>query len=311
VLVGAAVYLVATGMIVDPQRHLAHLSALLFDPARLSRAAVYFPPAPRTWAGFVSMAGQSIAGLAAMMSAPVLVAAAIGAVLAVKRSAWHLVWLLPFAATFVLFIWLPGIVVVRYLLPLTLFVDAFAAFALVRLRSSRLRPAFAPVLAGLVIVRLLAVLDLSFAQRHDTRYAAADWIRGHYQSGERLEYFGVTETLPPLDAGVRTRRVMGRERWVGETGHGPAVIEYLKREGPAYVVVIPDWTSRPGMAHSADCPPEVYAALADGSAGYTLAAYFAPPTLWPALPGRPHLDNPSIAPPVRIFARAGTGTIGR
>jgi hypothetical protein len=301
-LVGLGVYLMATGMLFDPKRHIAHLYALVFDRNRLSLAAAYFPPAPGTWSGFVAIAGQTLAGLSAMMSLPVLVAAAAGFTMAMRRSAWQLIWLLPFGATFVLFIWLPGIVVLRYLLPLTLIVDAFAAFALVSLRTTRFRSAFVPLVASLVVFRLLAVLDLGFAQRHDTRYAAADWVRAHYRIGDRIEYFGVTETLPPLDAGVETRRIMGRVRWVGETGHGPMVLEYLRRAGPAYVIVIPDWTSRPDMPHSADCPPEVYAALADGTAGYTLAAYFAPPSLWPWF-RRPHLDHPSVAPPVRIFSR--------
>ena len=301
--VGLGVYVAATGMLVDPGRHLAHLSALLFDRNRLSRAAAYFPPGPLTWPGFVSIAGESLARLSAMMSLPVLVVSAAGFAVAVRRSAWHLIWLLPFVATFVLFIWLPGIVVIRYFLPLTLFVDAFAALALVSLRTTRFRTAFTPLLALLVGFRLLTVLDLSFAQRHDTRYPAADWVRAHYRTGDRLEYFGVTETLPPLDARGDARRIMGRVRWVGETGHGPAVLDYLRRAGPAYVIVIPDWTSRPDMPHSADCPPEVYAALLDGTAGYTLVAHFAPPSLLPAPFGRPPLDNPSVAPPVRIFAR--------
>ena len=62
------------------------------------------------------------------------------------------------------------------------------------------------------------------------------------------------------------------------------------------------------MPHSADCPPEVYAALLDRSAGYTLAAYFPPVTLWPAPFSRPHLDSPSVAPPVRVFFRSGTAS---
>lgn len=308
-LVGLGVYIAATGMLVDPQRHIAHMYALLFDRDRLSRAAAYFSPSPHTWSGLMTITWQSVVGLAAMMSLPALVTAAVGAAIAMRRSVWHLIWLLPFAATFVLFIWLPGLVVVRYLLPLTLFVDAFAAVALIALRSSAFRPAFVPVLAVVVVVRLLAVLDLSFAQRHDTRYAAADWLREHYRSGDRIEYFGVAETLPPLEAAVETRRVMGRTQWVGESGHGLAVLDYLRRAGPAYVIVIPDWTSRPGMPRSADCPPEVYDALLDGTVGYTLAAHFAPPSLWPAPLGRPHLDNPSVAPPVRIFTRNGVAGV--
>jgi hypothetical protein len=306
VITGLGVYVLATGMLFDPRRHIAHLAALLSMSHRVTNAAAYFPPAPAGWSGTLTLASEYVRGFMSMMSLPVMLAGAAGFVLAIRRSAWHLVWLLPFLMTFVLFVRIPGIVVLRYLLPLTLFVDAFAALALVRLRDSKIRAAFVPLLVLLLTVRLLAVVDLSHAQRHDTRYAAADWLRAHYRAGERIEYFGVTETLPPLDAGVDVRRIMGRQHWVGEFGHGPKVLDYLRSTGPTYVIVIPDWTSRAGMPHSADCPPEVFAALVDGSAGYSLAAEFLPPRLVPLPFARPALDNPSVAPPVRIFARAGS-----
>jgi hypothetical protein len=306
VLVGLGVYVLATGMLFDPRRHITHLAALLSMSHRVTNASAYFPPAPAGWSGTLALASEYLRGLNSMMSLPVTVAAAAGFVLAIRRSAWHLMWVLPFLMTFILFVRIPGIVVLRYLLPLTLFVDAFAALALVRLLDSKIRAAFVPLLTVLVTVRLLAVVDLGHAQRHDTRYAAADWLRAHYRAGERIEYFGVTETLPPLDAGVDVRRIMGREHWVGEFGHGPKMLDYLRRNGPAYVIVIPDWTSRGGLPHSADCPPEVFAALVDGSTGYSLAAEFLPPRLVPLPFARPALDNPSVAPPVRIFARAGS-----
>jgi hypothetical protein len=75
------------------------------------------------------------------------------------------------------------------------------------------------------------------------------------------------------------------------------------KEGPEYVVIIPDWTSQPGMERSADCPPEVYEALKDGSVGYTPVAYFPPRSLFGEWRLRPPLDNPSVCPPARIFAR--------
>jgi hypothetical protein len=305
---GLAAYLFATGMLFDPHRHLMHLHAQLFDQGRVTDAAVYFPAAPPTWHATALLGAGYGAALGAMMSWPVLLASAAGIAFGVRRARWHLFWLLPFATIFVLFVRLPGIVVVRYLLPLTLFVDAFAALALTTLWRSRFQATVVPLLFVLVGSRLAMGLDLSYAQLRDTRYAAAGWLREHYRAGDRLEYFGVTEVLPPMDGTVSARRVMGREDWVGKQRHGPAVLEYLLREGPKFVIVIPDWTSRAGIEHSADCPPEVYAALLDGTAGYALAAYFEPPSLLPHPLHRPRFDNPSVAPPVRIFVRKETGT---
>jgi hypothetical protein len=45
-VVGVGVYVLATGRLFDPQRHIAHMHALLFDRNRLSRAATYFSPSP-------------------------------------------------------------------------------------------------------------------------------------------------------------------------------------------------------------------------------------------------------------------------
>ena len=75
------------------------------------------------------------------------------------------------------------------------------------------------------------------------------------------------------------------------------------REGPEYVILIPDWTTRRGTDHSGDCPPEVRAALGDGSLGYRPVAVFEASSPLPDFLQRPDLDNPSVAPPVRIFAR--------
>jgi hypothetical protein len=97
---------------------------------------------------------------------------------------------------------------------------------------------------------------------------------------------------------------MGREHWRGEFEHGPAVLKYLAAQGPEFVIIIPDWTSAPGMERSADCPPAVFAALMEERVGYRLVAYFPTLSLLPAPGRRPPLDNPSVAPPVRIFARA-------
>jgi hypothetical protein len=181
-------------------------------------------------------------------------------------------------------------------------VDVFAAHALVTLKQTR-HKAFVPALVLLCVWRLVIGVDLTYAQVRDTRYTAGRWLAAHAQSGDNVEYFGVKDTMPPMAASIKSRRIMGRERWAGEFGHGPAVLEYLAARGPEFLVVIPDWTSPPGMERSADCPPEVFDALLEGRVGYRLVAYFPTPSLLPAAMRREPLDNPSVAPPVRIFAR--------
>jgi len=145
---------------------------------------------------------------------------------------------------------------------------------------------------------------LTYAEAHETRTAAAAWLQKFAHPGDRVEYFGVSEKMPPLPADVQSRRIAGRVQWVFESGHGPRLLRYLATEGPEFVIGIPDFTGKPDTFDpSGDCPPEVDAALRAGTAGYTQAVFFPTPSLLPHWIRRPRLDYPTVAPPVRIFAR--------
>lgn len=303
-LVGfVAVYLVATGMVVDPQRHLTHVYRLFFDTGHLSSGAFYQPLRPKTFGGILQLVGEYVQGLGATMSWPVLLAAAAGALLLTRSSPKYLVFLIPLLAIF-LFLTIPTrLVVLRYFLPGVLFVDAFAAYALVSLRGSSLRHLWLPLLIVLCGWRLLIGADLTYAQMHDTRYAASQWLAAHLRAGDRLEYFGITEKLPHLSAQISTRRIAGRTVWKRESGHGPRILQYLSNGGPEYVVEIPDATSPRGTERSGDCPQDVYEALVGGTVGYSQVAFFPTRHLLSGMFKRPALDNPSVCPPVRIFAR--------
>ena len=196
-----------------------------------------------------------------------------------------------------------GLVILRYFLPLAMIVSAFAAYAIVSVRHSILRPVWIPLLVILLGWQFLIGADLTYAQIHETRYAASAWLMEHARSGDRVEHFGAFPKLPHLPDNIESREVAGRTDWQGEFDHGPYVLDYLINEGPEYVLIIPDWTSQHGIEHSGDTPVEVYTALIDGTAGYTQVAYFPPPSLPFSPIRRPSLDNPSVSPPVRIFAR--------
>jgi hypothetical protein len=242
-----------------------------------------------------------------MASLPLSLLAIAGALLALRSRPRLLILLLPVPTLFVVLILPAGIVVLRYLLPLALLISAFAAYGLMEMRRSRLRPLWIPVFVILCGWQLIVGADMTYAQYNDTRYEAAAWFERLGVPGSRVEYFGAPETMPGLPAGVSSGPVAGRIQWEGEFDHGPAVLEYLSKKGPEYVAIIPDWTipdwtSKPGMERSADCPLEVYDKLREGAIGYTEAAYFPSRSLfrWRL---RPPLDNPSVCPPVRIFAR--------
>jgi hypothetical protein len=244
------------------------------------------------------------AGLVAMISLPVLIAACAGALICWRKTPRYLVLLLPLPTLFLVLTVPTGTVGYRYLYPLTFMLDAFAAAALIWVGTRYSRPAFVTLCVIVLGWRALVAVDLSYAQLHETRVLAGDWLRTHARPGDTVEFFGVEQYLPPLSPEIPARRIAQRERWKQETAHGQYVLDYLRSAGPRFVYVTPDHSSRPGMERSGDCPPEVYEALMNGSAGYRLAAYFPTPSLIPALLGRPRLDYPAVSPPVRIFERA-------
>lgn len=300
----SAAYLVATGAVVDPKRHFMHVNYVLFEPSRVSVANAYWHAAPRNWTGLAYLISEFLNGLVSVFSMPVLLTAIAGVVVVSRSSSRRLlVLLLPVGVVFFLLVLPTGVVILRYMLPLTLIISGLAARAILSLWQSRLRPACVTLLIVLCGCQLLIGADLTYAQYHDSRYDASEYFKAHAKPGDRVEYFGATETLPHLPAEIESRRAAGRVRWTGEFDHGPSVLNYFVKEGPEYVIIIPDWTSRNLPDRSADCPAEVYDALINGRVGYTQVAFFPTVYLLPSMLQRPLLDNPSVDPPVRIFAR--------
>ncbi len=297
------VYAVATALVVDPARHWVHVRALVSSPEEVTVYGAYHPTL-----GAGALAVAVLQRAAEVFGLPVLLAAAAGLARAARRRPRDLLLATPLALLVLGFLPAVGVAPGRYFLPFTALVDAFAAHGVMGLRATRLAGAALPVAALLVLSRALPAADLAVAQLRDTRGPAAAWLETALAPGDRVEYFGPPQKLPRLPAEVDSRRVGGRSDWRGQQGHGPALLDYLRSdEAPSHVILVPDWTSAPGADHSGDCPPEVRSALADGSAGYREVARFDPPPGLPGPLGRPRLDHPDVAPPVRVFARAGAG----
>jgi hypothetical protein len=300
-------FVVCTGMPVDPMRQVTHVQRLFFAQGTLTAAHAYYEHLEPSLASALELGGRFVHALGGITGPVALAAAVAGIALLLARRPAAASGALAVPTTFVLLVLAIGIVVRRYLFPLTFFLDAFAAYALVG--TAERRPRLRRVGLGVALLaigwRAVLAADLSYAQLTDTRYAAAGWIAEHARPGDRLEYFGHGQKLPPLPAEVESRRVLGRGmEWEGERDHGPAVLEYLRSgEGPELVALVPDWTSPPGLERSRDCPPEVEEALESGTAGYRRVAAFRPRSLLPFGLERPHFDSPAVSPPVRLFAR--------
>ena len=173
-------------------------------------------------------------------------------------------------------------------------------------RRPLIRAGFA-LLAGVVLsVSLLRGADLTYAMLNDSRYSAAAWLEVQTQPGDRIEHFGPPESLPPLKAGVIATDVipfygMAYQPRTDERA-AREIVQGWNERAPKFVMIIPDFTSQPGVPYNAYVPPQVYDGLLAGSLRYKQAAYFETPSLLPWV-GRPALDYPSVNPPIRIFIR--------
>ena len=300
-------FVVCTGMLVDPMRQITHVRRLLFEQGTLTAAHHYYEHLALSPESAVQLGGQFLWALGAITGPLALVAGGVGIALLLARRPGATSGALAIPTTFVLLVFAVGLLVRRYVFPLTFFVDAFAAYALVGPSHRSLHWRRFGMAAALLAIGWRGVLaaDLSHAQLYDTRYAAAEWITAHTRDGDRIEYFGHSQKLPTLPAEIESRRILGRgDEWQGQFGHGPAVLRYLADgSGPELVILVPDWTSVPGATRSQDCPIEVEAALVGGMHGYRAVAEFQPPTLLPHPLQRPYFDSPAVSPLVRLFAR--------
>jgi hypothetical protein len=196
----------------------------------------------------------------------------------------------------------------RYLMPAAFILTFFAARAVTLARSFRWAPGRigVPVLAGgILALALLRGVDLTYAMIYDSRYAASEWIAKNGKAGDRIETFGaefglLPNTAPEIEIGyaIEPSGFLTPPR-LGQEAIREITAGWAERK-PRFIVLQPDHTSINGSPYVASCPPEIIAALGDGSLGYVEGAYFQTPALLPWV-ARPDLDYPTVNPPIRIF----------
>jgi len=305
-LVASGLYLLASGVAFDPARHWIHVRRLVFEQGSVVAGNTYHTP----YAGFGAVLAAYGRTLWVTLTPAIATLALIGAIATWRSTPRRLLLLLPFAGLFVMILLPTGYVPRRYLVPLVPLADLFAAIALVRLsRSLATKQVGWAMLLLLVGWRAAGLADLRHRQIHETRDSAANWLAPRLAEGQAVGYFGLAGKLPALEAGTLSERIGPR---LSETSSAEATSQVgrlLGRNGPDYILVIPDWTSRSGMPHSGDCPSEIFRALSRGGLGYTEVRRFEAASPVPRWLAAPAFDSPMVSPPIRVFAREeGAGT---
>ena len=285
------VYVVAGAVLLSPDRFAAHVEFLVtFKEA--SPIARQMPDVLRPYSpdGLLALARGNAEAVADAMG-PVLPLMGLAGFVLFRKSA--LVQLIAVAVVgFVVFVLVPvQHVQYRYVM-FPVYALAFpAARALVwcleQPRLARTLAAGVCLLAGLHLGA--RGLDLTYQMIFDARRDAGAWLAVHAVPGSRLAYFGLVDQLPRLPAGTA----------VHLTSPDASVETQWSPDPPHFVLVIPDFSSEPGMPRSRFLTQGVYERLQDGSLGYRPAARFATRPLF----GQSLKYLPYVNSPVEIYTR--------
>jgi len=281
---GAAVYAVASGLVLHPGRYWAHL-----DFVARGGAHSYFAN-PSTVHGYVTLASETVAEILESLGAPLAVTAVIGMVLCLRRAPHSLVFALPAIGVLLGVIVPARFVQLRFVMPIAYLMALYAAYAVTAALRDRRTTVRWIGLASLIVCAswsLLRGVDLTYAMLFDSRYEMASWLRTHMKGGERLGYYGDPLKLPHLDASMTAEAMPGQivMPWPWKAASTP----------PAFVAVIPVWPFEP--VHEWSLPPKIYRTLEDGSSGYRRALAGRTGSLFQ------HRSLAFVNPPAQLFVR--------
>lgn len=309
---------IGSGLFIDPERYFAHLEFItsriddLAQRAEVAGVTTY----PYTLRGHAAYALRLIGDLAAIMTWPGLILAAIGSAWCAARRRTMALVFLP-GVVYVLYIFLSlRAAQLRYMMPGALFLAlpvAVLARDAWKTGDRRLRTATVVVVGAILSIHALRAIDLTAQMLFDSRYAAADWLAARLRPGDSVEYFGTTQKLPALPGDVATVRAAPYGGMYVSADHSDstvtAVLSGWDVRRPRFVILTPDHTSLPGDPDGHTLPPALLDSLTSGSQ-WREAAFFRTRRPFPWLPV-PRLDYPTVNPPVRIFERrTATGPSG-
>lgn len=309
-LAALGAYAVLSGMIVDFDRWVAHIR---FNGERMQLArsggVTFTHYYPWTLQGHRDLAGRIVALLRDSLTWPGLALGVIGIVVAARRAARSAVLAFSALGYLLILFFSARVVQLRYVLPAAFILALFAGYAVVagwRSRRPVLRWGSLVTAAATAATLCLWALDLTYAMLRDSRYAAGAWIAAHSRPGDALEYFGSEHKNPPFPASLTSRTAVPSRGslFVYDTSAVAvrSVTEGWQQRRPRFVLLLPDYASRPGEPYSASCPPGVYRALEDGSLGYRRVGLFQTSPLFGSIL-RPPLDHPVVNPPIRLYER--------
>jgi 4-amino-4-deoxy-L-arabinose transferase-like glycosyltransferase len=304
-LVSLLVLSVGSGFAIEPQRWMAHVREIAGKAeAAPSSLATALPYDLSGHLRLLSAIGQNLV-FSLNWGGVALVLAGVAMALAQRASiAWLLIPVALESVTLFLLFRSPQL---RYVLPMVIMLIPFGAYAVHLLwdHGKGIRALVGVIVAGTLSLNTIRFVDLTYAMRHDSRYAAADWLATHLSPGDRVGHFGPTHTLPALPGNALLERVVSYHGFWGTHDLSDQLAARLEDDWrtnpPRVLLVIPDHTSPQNAPHNISLPPQLYRRLKRGETPLELVARFETQSLFPWA-RRPALDYPTVNPPVEIYA---------
>jgi hypothetical protein len=284
---GLAVYALFSGLAFDPIRYFSHVNWLFYENPSLY--AEYLEWFPLTIAGALGLLGEMLR-VHFWIFGPVLLFAGLATMIYVSiRESLKLALVLPLVSYILTFVFIIHYFKIRYSMPMIFIFSLFAGRGIVLALKSWTPSIMTQLVMMILVFSWPAILssDLLFQMFHDSRNTAGEWLALHLHQGSKLAYCGNSNNLPHTPENVELIRLP----------EGTSSVSYVKQYRPEFIVVLPDWTSKPRMEHSRSCSEEFFNQLQDGSLGYRSEAHFRTRSLIRTQ----LLDYPSVNPPVRIY----------
>ena len=314
-LAAAGAYALGSGMVVDFARWQAHVTFIRERVALGRSGGVAFAHFyPNTMQGHSEYAARIFALIRDAISPPGIALGVAGIVVAIRRNPRSAILACSALGYLAVLFFSARVIQLRYVMPVTFILAVYAGYAVAAAwRSSArvIRWGTAALALATGVTLLLWASDLTDAMLRDSRYAAGAWLRDHARPGDALEYFGSEHKHPPMPTWLTSRHPIpfrgNLYRADTSAAAVAAVVAAWNERHPRFVVLVPDYSSAPGAAYAASCPPAIYRALEDGSLGYRRVALFqsATPLAWVR---RPLLDHPVVNPPIRVYERVAEPT---
>ncbi|MFN7978717.1 MAG: hypothetical protein U0P30_11300 [Vicinamibacterales bacterium] len=277
----AALYAVASGLVLRPSRFVLHFQYVTHG----SGNPHFYNRYPWTADGHLAFARELGWQFVDTFGAPLLAVALAGSVQWLHRDRRLAVWLIP-AVTVIAFVILPvRFALLRFLLPVGYVLAFPAADLLARAWHAGAGAARLTLRAATIAILAVAAArtaDLTWQMLHDSRDLATAWLASTMRPGDTLGHVDGPDQRPRVPAG--------------------ATLKFVKREALASGAERPEWfVSMPledyEHAHEDGLADDDFAALMDGRLGYRLAATIQTPPWFDRRPAT------FVNPPIRIFAR--------